>query len=192
MPTLYYVPMIHTPQELGSLKNAFLAVQTKAYGEKGSHERMEAIERYWQEVERRMQLNGLYRPESASRLHVFVDGLPNTEESLVKKIVEELISQEIPAYIIIKTLLENGAAIHGTENPELLLEEHRYWTEISQGKTPDPEIAQRLLRSRDQYIAEHIISVVPDEEFAILFIGRSHDVISKLHKLSNGFILTHL
>lgn len=192
MSTIYCVQMIHTPQELGSLKNAFLAEQIKKYGEEGSRERLKEIERYWQEVERRIKFVGLYRPENASRLHIFVDGLPDTEESLVKKIVEELISQKISAYAIIKTLLENGARIYGTEDPKLLLQEHRYWAEISQGKECDPEIAGGLLRGRDQYIAKRIISVVPEEETTLLFIGRSHDVLHELDQSLNRFTFVYL
>lgn len=192
MPTLYYVPMIHTPQEWGSFKNAVLAMQTKKYGKKGCSEFLQEIECYWQEVERRIRLAELYQPKTASQLHIFIDGLPNTDEPFIKKIVEELISQKIPVYTIIKTLLENGATIHGTEDPELLLQEHRYWTEISQGKKPDPEMAQELLRSRDQYIAQRIVSVVPNGEVALLFIGRSHDVISILNQISNKLTFVYL
>lgn len=187
MPTLYYVPMIHTPQELGGLKNAVLATQRKISGEKGLNEFLQNVERYWQEVERRIQHSELNRPEVASRLHIFVDGLPDTQKPLVTKIVTELTLLQIPAYLIIKTLLENGAAIHGTENPELLLQEYRYWTEVSQGRRPNPKMAEKLLRDRDQYIAQRIVSTVPDEEFALLFIGRSHNVIGKLRQLSNRF-----
>ena len=192
MPTLYYVPMVHTPQELGSLKDAILIARTKLCGEKATSKFLQEVEDYWQEVARRIQHIGLYRPKIASRLHIFVDGLPNTEEALVKKIVEELITQKIPVYLIIEKLRENGATICGTEDLKLLLREHRYWTEISQGKTHDQTTAQELLRGRDQAIAQHINAVVPDEESGLLFIGRAHNVISKLNKLSKRFTIVYL
>lgn len=193
MPTLYYVPMIHTPQELGGLKNAVLAAQRKISGKRGLNEFLQKVEHYWQqEVEQRIQHTELSQPEIASRLHIFVDGLPDTTETLIAKIVTELTSLQVPAYLIIKTLLDNGAVLHGTENAELLLQEYRYWTEISQGKKQNPEIAEKLLRDRDQYITQRIISVVPDEELALLFIGRNHDVIGKLRQLSSAFTVVYL
>lgn len=193
MPILYYVPVIHTPQELGSLKNAFLARRTKIYGEKKTREHLEEIERYWQEEERKIyQEAGLHRPEIASKLHIFIDGLPNTEEVLVKKIVEELTLQKIPIYLIVKEVVENGATIYGTEDPELLLREHAYWTGIAQGKISDLTMSQKLLRSRDQYIANRISAMVPDEESGLLFIGRAHDVICELNKLPRKFKIINL
>lgn len=194
MPVLYYAPMIHTSQELGSLKDAFLAAQAKECGEKKAQERLEETKRYWQEVERRIERSGLHLPEIASQLHIFIDSLPNTEEVLVKKIVEELTLQKIPVYLIIKNkkLQENGAVIHGTEDPELLLQEYHYWTGVSQGRISDPATAQKLLQDRDQAIARRIAETVPDEERALLFIGRAHDVISELHKLPRKFKVNYL
>ncbi len=192
MPTLYYVPMIHTPQELGILKDAFLDARMKMYGEKTTLAFLEEVKRYWHIVERRIERAGLYHPEIASQSHIFIDSLPHTEETLVMKIVQELILQKIPAYLISKILLENGATIHGTEDPDPLLQEHRYWKEISQGKTPDPEKAQELLRRRDQYIAQRIISVVPDEDLAVLFMGRLHDVVGIIIQLSKKFTIVNL
>lgn len=192
MRILYYVPMAHTPQELGSLKEAVIAKTRQIYGKQQTKEFLRQVEWYWKEVERRIQKAGLYQPETAVRLHIFVDGLPDTNEARVEKIVQELIAQNIPAYLIIKKLRENGTKVYGTEDPELLLQEHRYWTEISQGRSGNPREAQRLLKARDRAIASRIDAVVPEGEIGLLFLGRVHKVIEELEKLLSKFKVIYL
>jgi hypothetical protein len=192
MPTLYYVPMTHTLQELGSFRDAVLAVRTRIFGEKATIEFFEQAEKHWETVEQRIRQSGLYRSERASKLHIFVDSLPDAEPWVVAKVVEELIKSEMPVYLIIRDLLKNGAKIHGTENREILLEDHRYWTGISKGEAPDDKKAQELLRNRDVYVAERIISVVSDEMLALLFMGRGHDVVGELTRLSKNFTIINL
>lgn len=172
--------MVHTPQELGSLKDALITARRERYGEQRTKKFFDEVDWYWREVERRIQKAGLSQPETVSHLHIFVDGLPDTDEARVETIVQELTALNIPAYSIIKNLKENGAKVHGTEDVKLLLQEHQYWVKASQGKKQNPAIAQRLLEARDQAIARCIDTVVPEGEIGLLFLGRAHNVVGEL------------
>lgn len=192
MRTLYYVPMVHTPQELGTLREAVIANHKRIHGEQQTEEYFKQVEWYWREVERRIQQAGLYRPEIVSRLHIFVDGLPDTKEEKVKKIVQELIGLDIPAYRITEKLQARGAEVHGTEDPQLLWQEHQYWAGVSQDRKQDPRGQQRLLRERDQAIAQRIDAKVKERGISLLFIGRAHNVVGELAKLSRDFKVIYL
>ena len=84
------------------------------------------IENYWDTVRERVIALGLYN--DATSLHVFVDGLPNVGEDMVRKVVAALIADRlVPAYQIISVLQKHGAIVHGTEDVKLLLQEYGYY-----------------------------------------------------------------
>ncbi len=181
MKTLYYVPMVHSPEELGSLRNNVMQTYAEIYGNGSLESFLEKIEEYWDEVRKRIIAAGFYGPKAAF-LHVFADGLPNTSDDMVRKIVGDLIaSRRIPAYQIIAILQKHGAKIHGTEDIKLLIEEYKYFKGLSEGKSGDTVSAQERLTARDIAISSRIQEVMTgDNDTGIIFIGRAHDVISKL------------
>jgi len=183
MKTLYYVPMIHSKEEFGSLKDRIMQVQAEFYGKDGLDALLEEIDEYWDLVGSRIAEAGFFSPK-ASTLHIFVDGLPNSNKAVVDKIVEELTaSRRIPAYRIIKRLQKYGATVHGTEDLSLLLEEYQYVKNLADGRNTDADTAtaQNRLNARDIAIARRIEEVMKnDGDVGMLFIGRMHDVIGKL------------
>ncbi len=181
MKTLYYVPMIHSPEELGSLGERVKQVHAKVHGNDGLENFLEKIADYWDEVCNRIIAAGLFSSK-VSCLHIFVDGLPNTDENTVRKVVEDLIVLRIiPAYQIIARLRKYGAKVHGTEDTKLLLEEYAYFKGLLEGKSGDAEAAYARLIARDAAIALRIREVMTnDGDIGILFIGKLHDVIGKL------------
>ncbi|MDP2934067.1 MAG: hypothetical protein Q8N81_08170 [bacterium] len=181
MKTLYYVPMIHSPDELGSLRKSVIQAHAEIYGDNGLKSFLNKIEEYWDEARERIAKAGFYGPKAAS-LHIFVDGLPNASEDVVRKIVGDLIaSRTIPAYQIIAKLQKHGARVHGTEDIKLLLEEYKYFKDLSEGKSGDATTVQARLIARDVAISSRIQEVMTDDnDTGIIFIGKAHDVISKL------------
>lgn len=192
MKILYYAPMVHTQEELGSLKDAIITTREQRYGEAETKQFINQTARYWVEAEKRIQAAGLFQPKIASHLHIFVDSLPDTSKDVIKKIIQELISRDIPVYRIIRKLQENGAIVHGTENTDLLLREYQYWIELSRGKQPNSTLIAQLLQARDHFIAQRLDNMVPDGKIALLFIGRGHDVIGELAKLKLDFKVKYL
>ena len=173
--------MIHSPEELGSLRKSVMQIYAEINGNGGLESFLDKIEEYWDEVRKRIITAGFYGPKAAS-LHVFADGLPNTSDDIVRKVVGDLIaSRRIPAYQIMAKLQKHGARIHGTEDVKLLIEEHKYFKGLSEGKSGDAVAAQERLTARDVAISSRIQEVMTgDNDTGIIFIGRAHDVISKL------------
>jgi hypothetical protein len=173
--------MIHSPAELGSLGKSVMNAHAEVLGDDRLKTFLESIEGYWDEVTARIISAGFYSSKSSS-LHIFMDGLPNADEDIVRKVAEDLIaSKTIPAYRIVARLRKYGATVYGTENTELLLEEYRYYKGLSEGKVGDAEASRVRLAGRDVAIALRIQEVMAsDSDIGILFIGRAHDVVGKL------------
>ena len=179
--------MVHSPEELGSLREAIMEVREQVFGKPETLRFIKDIEEYWRLAAQRIVESGLCQPQTATMLHVFVDGLPNADDiqgdiAMVEKTVADLIAQgTIPAYAIIAELQKAGATIHGTENMALLLAEVAYWKAIAtQERTKDPKFQQESLENRDEAIITRVNDVVPDGETAIIFIGRAHKVVDQL------------
>lgn len=192
MKMLTIVPMIHISQEFGILTEGVRKAQIQKRGIRGANRFYKEIERYWQEVSRRIYVARFHAPDIANKLYIFVDGLPNADDMIVRKITADLIAQKIPVYLIIEELQKAGAKAYGTEDPQLLLQEHRIWTEAVKGIRPDPAMLQELLTRRDRAIAERIDEVLAGEESGLLFIGKAHDVEKELDKLSSKFRVVYL
>lgn len=181
MKTFYYVPMIHSPDELGSLGKSVMRAHAEIYGNDHLKNFLDEIREYWDEVNKRITTAELYGPKT-SDLYVFVDGLPNADENIVRKVVRDHIaSRTMPMYQIIAKSQRYGARVRGTEDVKLLLEEYEYYKGLTKGKSPDAAAAQARLAARDIAIALRIQEVMTrDGDIGILFIGRAHDVIGKL------------
>lgn len=174
MRSIYYIPILHVPREFGSIQEVMIIQQMIGhYGEQKTKEFLEEIEQYWEEAEKRIQKADLNDPETASCLHIFVEGLPQVEENAIQEIVQKGIMQKIPFYCIIEKLLAAGAKIYGTEDEELLLEERR---NTSANRPSDPRRAEEILGARDLFTAQRINAIVPEGEIGLLFIGRDHNV----------------
>lgn len=191
MKTLTIIYMAHTLQEFGSLAGRIKEIQTQKLGARGAQDFFDEIEGYWQEVGRRVREKFL-DDASAKQLAVFIDGLPNVDDRIVRQIVTEMIAQKVPAYLIIQKLEEAGAKVYGTENPQFLLEEHAVWTHAAQGGKADPQKLQELLLKRDEAIAKRIDEIVPEEGGGLLFVGRAHDIVKELEKLPTKFRVIYL
>lgn len=192
---IYYIPMVHSPEELGNIGETVIRTQEQVFGKKQTAALLKEVGEYWKLVEQRVRFGaGLFRSAIASKLHIFVDGLPNGREDLVEKTVNDLVAQgEIPAYQIIGELKAAGATVHGTENMGYLLKETAYWkTLVARQRTSDPQFEKELLENRDKAIIARVHEVVPDDESAIVFIGRLHNVVEPLTEPPYNFELVNL
>lgn len=185
MRKLYYVPIVHSPEELGSLAKSLLEIEKKVHGPQAEKIYRERINRFWKEIRSRLKREGLNTQEKCQCLYIYADGLPKTEDLLFQKVVQDLISQKLPQYLIIQELLEKGATIHGTESIKLLLEEHNMWTNTVKGISPDSKRKAELLQERDEFIAKRINETLPKNEIGILFIGAAHKVYNELKRFSD-------
>lgn len=192
---IYCVLMVHTQEELGSLKEAEVKDLEKNIGVKQTTEFFQKVDDYWKSVERKIRAVGFFRKETACKLRVFVDSLPNVEERLVQQTLQALAELGIPCHMLIKNLQAAGAKVHGTENLNLLLQEYDYWKALFANpsqRNRNPELENEILQKRDQAIITRINEVVPDGEIALVFIGGLHNVVGPLSQPPYNFEVIYL
>ena len=95
-----------------------------------------------------------------------------------------------PNYRILLKLAERGAALEGTEDPDLLRTEYELIMKTA-GHAPATELAgpsegahaaqfQELLDLRDRFIARRIDATLLEGEVGILFLGALHHVVQQI------------
>jgi len=73
--TLYYVPIMHTPEELGSLAEPLMEIEKQVHGPRAEKIYREKVNQVWAEVTRQLKKSKLNTPEKCKRLHIYMDGL---------------------------------------------------------------------------------------------------------------------
>ena len=168
MRRLVLIPIVHSQEDMGSL------------GRKLRIDRIAKLraQLHWNAVRRRIQRLQLNWAE----VKVYQDGLPDTNPSIIEKILAEIHS---PNYDVLRWLVAQGATLLGTEAPHLLQEEYRYLQAVF--NAPDDATRQRarrvyseradpLLAERDAYIARRIAETLPPDGIGLLFVGQAHYV----------------
>ena len=105
---LIIIPVIHTRADFGSMGSKVPFDQ----------EIEEMKTRYWNGVFNYVQNLAV----DFSKLRVYQDGLPDTSNEVVARIVNET---QTPNYNVLRWLRDKGAHIIGTESPRLLLDEYQ-------------------------------------------------------------------
>lgn len=182
--SLIYVPIIHTPAELGALREPVRDISIGKLGRAGWERNVELVEQLWTRIEH--TIAGLRLRYDRTR--IYQDGLPNCGREL--QIVAELAKAGSRNHQLLLRLREKGATIMGTESPDLLLQEHKLMTEIyssggaqevARRESQQEELRKSLLERRDQYIAERINSTLSNHETGVLFVGLLHSVAGFLN-----------
>ncbi len=175
---LFYIPIIHTVADLGTLGPSIRGKTRAALGRQGLMQHAARVEQLWTEIERM----AAELPVSAGAARVYQDGLPVCGRE--REIVSELAAVGNRNHKLLLKLAERGAVLMGTESPELLIEEYRLATdEFAAGSTAQTKIGEKkmgdtllLLEKRDRYIANRINETLRAGESGILFMGMLHDV----------------
>lgn len=182
---LFLVKVTHTLEEMGILKDQIAQKFLDAGGEEELKKFVELTNMFWFSVDKIMENLNLYRPENASRLHIFSDGLPDPATAIppekdngrAVKVILELAREGIPQSKIIEKMLTQGAHLHGTEDHLWFAAHCRYYKDtILENKDLSPQLETLLRGGRDKAIARRINEVVPEGEDGILFIGADHGV----------------
>lgn len=175
--SLISIPIIHTQADLGSMADALEKVYIRAHGDQRWKLHHKEVEAFWKNLERRLEGLDLDWP----KVRIYQDGLPVCGKE--RKIVEHIAREGSPNYRLILKLVSKGASLTGTEDPVLLVEEHRsiqqlanIWESNVKGQL-SPEASAyrcRLLERRDAFISRRIDSTLLPGETGLLFIGASH------------------
>jgi len=183
---LIVIRIVHTPFDMGSMKEGLEREGVGKIGRQRWEENQRRIEHFWGDVEKEVNDLGL----DPSKLRIYQDGLPCAGE-LGERIVRETASKGSRNYRIIERLMDRGARIEATESPDLLRKEYAYIKALLEAKTEDErrsaealyyQVKDRLLEERDVFIARSIDSTLQEGETGLLFIGASHNVLPKIPK----------
>jgi len=169
---------------MGSMKEGLAREGMAKIGRERWLENLKKIDRFWDDTEKEIESLSL----DYGTVRIYQDGLPCGGE-LGLKIVRETADKGSKNYLIIKKLLEKGAAIEATESPELLMKEYEYIKSILSAQTDEEKanairrydsVKDELMQKRDAYIAGRIDATLKDSETGLLFIGAAHNIRPKL------------
>ncbi len=171
MRKLFYIPVVHTPEALGShlaeVKKEYIA----KYGLPKWREHVEAVDDFW----RKLRETLLSLSVDHTKMKLYQDGLPVFGREL--ELVEKLAENGNRNYQILSELVKKGATVVGSEDPKLLIEERDELIKNGANGSYDG-----LMERRDEYIAQRIVSTLKDGEIGLLFIGALHRVMDRLPK----------
>lgn len=169
------VPVIHTSTDLGSLAEAIRARYLRRSGPASWDERQRAVETLWTVIRGKLDALRL----DFHKVRVYQDGLPVCGHEV--EIVRELAGAGSVNHQLILELVDRGAVLMGTEDPQLLIREYqmqrRQILPRDPGGVAEPsptEDADELLTARDAFIAQRIADTLRDGETALLFAGAAH------------------
>ena len=178
---LIWVPIIHTPEDLGSLKDSVRRLHVRRSGRGGWQRGQKLIEAMWTNIDReiaRLELDD-------GRVRLYQDGLACCGKE--EEIVRDLAKIGSRNHQLLLKLMARGACIMGTESPALLLEEY----EISRhavlaagsaaGASPEQrEASDRILKQRDEFVARRINETLLPGETGLAFLGLLHSLAGLL------------
>lgn len=199
MPVLYYVPIIHSIKDYGSLGPPIKKAFTEQLGEAIFDRFQKNINEYWEIVEKRIE----ERISDIGGLIIYHDGFPVGDREKILALFGHMCQDhpESPNFRLIKKLIHKGAVLVGTEDMNLVLEQLKLYQRAAEASSREEQkkiLAATALRSqeitklRDEFIAKRIHDTLPELGEGILFIGRDHDVIAELDKLSRKFSIVYL
>ena len=176
---LIWVPIIHTRADLGSLSGFLRQHYVRRFGQTQWDRHIESVEDMWEAIRRAVEALDL----SGSGVRLYQDGLPDCGHEA--EIVRDLAQAGSPNHQLLVDLMANGAALTGTESPELLLQEYELAQQILISLDSDErgsliqrqrELGKVLLEKRDRYIAERIDKTLGRGETGLIFLGMLHSL----------------
>jgi hypothetical protein len=184
MRTLFYVPIIHTSADLGSLAKDVTKRGIMDLGGEVWREHRRTVEGFWDAI----SLYFNYVDELGMKL--YQDGMVADGE-IGKRIVDEGVRSGSKNYELISWLLKQGAILVKTEDFNLVKEERDRLLAITQARSVTQKLIafikykftkNRLLDKRDKFIAQRINETLNDGEKGVIFIGAFHNVKKWLPK----------
>ena len=171
MRKLILIPIIHTSVDLGSLSESVKAHYLKRFGPSVWNQREEIVTKLWNDIQEKINVLDI----DYKKVRIYQDGLP--ECGFEQEIVGELAKAGSSNHQLILSLIDKGATLMGTEDPQLLIQEYQLQQQSKdtlhshQEKT---EEAARLLEARDRFIVKRIDETLQAGETGLLFLGASH------------------
>jgi hypothetical protein len=179
---LIWVPIIHTAEDLGSLKGAVRKLHEHRDGASLWPDRVRQVGQLWRSIRASL----LQLDLDWSLVMLYQDGLPVCgKEDLI---VQDLARAGSANHRLLLELIARGAKLAGTESPDLLVEEYQLSRQVLLGQSagdlqPDPKVqhlSRDLLDRRDTFIARRIDETLPPGRTGCLFLGLLHSLGGRL------------
>jgi hypothetical protein len=177
---LLYLPIIHTPADMGTLGASIRGKKLSTLGRQSLTRNATVVEKMWEEIER--VVAGL--PLTWGTVRLYQDGLPVCGHE--RAIVSELAVAGSRNHKILLELEARGARLMGTESPELLVQEYQLATAAFASDTAvrsnlrERQLRNTLLEKRDRFVADRINKTLGERECGILFLGMLHQAAKYL------------
>lgn len=173
MRILVYVPIVHLPEDMGSLSEAIKRKYIDRHGLRGWERHLQEVEELWRKIAEGLQA----LPLAGRKVRLYQDGLPICGREM--EIVREVAEAGSKNHKLLLDLIREGAVLTGTEDPKLLLEEH---DRIKKDQVTGEPAYDQLMEKRDRFISERVNQTLEQGEIGVLFIGALHRVEAKLPK----------
>lgn len=179
MRALIYVPIVHSEADLGSLAGELRQQFLETFGADAWARRRDGVEGMWGGLRARL----LSLPISLRRSRIYQDGLPVCGHEL--EIVHHLAASGSHNHQLLVELIERGATLMGTEDPQLLVRDYERLKRLvraAEDRTAEAILeevrrdGEVILRERDLFIARRIDQTLAEGETGILFLGLLHRV----------------
>lgn len=181
--TLIYFPIIHTRQDMGDFGESIRQAAVRLLGKHSLIQKDQMVDRIWTAIEQAINALDL----QFEKVRLYQDGLPVCGREM--EIIADLAGTGSRNHRLLMQLTRKGAALMGTESPELLLEEYHLIKQTVSGRhgTTGAETARKrhegadnLLKKRDQFIAQRINDTLGPDETGIIFLGMLHGLEGRL------------
>ena len=175
MRTLIVIPIIHTEQDMGSLLEQVKQEYVTRYGHEKWAEHLKSIDEVWSGIRR--MIAALELPYASVRL--YQDGLPLCGKEA--DIVKDVAARGGRNHQLLVELMEQGARLMGTEDPDLLLQEYQFHQDALGGgeqghESQREDQSRKLLSKRDRFMAGRVNATLSAGEIGLLFLGLAHSV----------------
>ncbi len=169
---LLIVPIIHGEEDLGSLARSVKEQKIRRLGFKGWRKNVAAVDRAWA----RAEVFFASLPKNLRGWRLYQDGLPVCGRE--REIVAELAANGRRNHSLLRSLVDRGAELIGTESPALLIEELENARRSLSGASGvlTPSNAASLLERRDRFMAARIAETLPPAGIGVLLAGALHNV----------------
>ena len=180
MRILFYIPIIHTSADMGSVAAQVEEKGRAVSGDEAWNRHQQTVAGFWEAIAR------YFDALDVDEYQIYQDGLA-ADGALGLRIVAGAASQGSPNYQLVERLVERGARIVKTEDAATVVKEVESIKAIANARTLAAKfwavlkyerIKKNLLKERDRHIT-HIINSTLERD-GILFIGAFHNVIPGL------------
>lgn len=182
MRKLIYVPIIHVSADLGEVASEIDKRAGSSFGKEDWKKHKDTVSGFWNSIVR------YFFSLEVKDFKIYQDGMVADGE-MGMRIVSEGEKKGSINYKIVSRLVKQGAQLVRTEDFSLVKKEYDYIIKIAKAKKMVKRIIaalnyrfhkKKLLRKRDESIADTIDKTLGEGETGILFLGAHHEIVSKL------------